>query len=273
MLSPKFHSPPAAAGVKRAKGHTDAPTPNPSPDKRRIYKRASNSAIRPPPPHIFSPVSPPSRRRGPADCVWSSKLPARAQLNTTLRNQSQTRMMKGRGSLVPSNEFSWGPEDDAPLAPRVPIDAVSICGTPSNTYFEWEALSQGRLMARGTPTPPLEEVDEQPSDTDDEDPAPPPQPSASSQSRAAPKPKITGYFKVETLEERAVRLERESREYAEHAEEARLREVDAKGKIAARKRADALSACNASVLKRVELVEVDEAASATDITMAELSRP
>jgi hypothetical protein len=91
--------------------------------------------------------------------------------------------------------------------------------------------------------PALEEVDntddEPPSDTDDEDPAPPPQPSASSQSRAAPKPKITGYFKVETLEERAVRLERENREYAEHAEEARLREVDAKRKIAARKRADA----------------------------------
>ncbi|KAJ6538749.1 hypothetical protein B0H10DRAFT_2203852 [Mycena sp. CBHHK59/15] len=85
-------------------------------------------------------------------------------------------------------------------------------------------------------------------------------------------------------------LTSKSREYAEHAEEARLREVDAKRKIAARKRADATERmqrfrarereekiANGWVAgqkrKRVELVDVDETVSATDITMAELSRP
>ncbi|KAJ6611550.1 hypothetical protein B0H10DRAFT_2223946 [Mycena sp. CBHHK59/15] len=86
------------------------------------------------------------------------------------------------------------------------------------------------------------------------------------------------------------RLTSKSREYAEHAEEARLREVDAKRKIAARKRADATERmqrfrarereekiANGWVAgqkrKCVELVDVDETVSATDITMVELSCP
>jgi hypothetical protein len=47
---------------------------------------------------------------------------------------------------------------------------------------------------------------------------------------AAGRGKITSYWKVETAEERVVRLEKDAREYAERAEEVQLREVEEKRK-------------------------------------------
>ncbi|KAJ7868920.1 hypothetical protein B0H14DRAFT_2572083 [Mycena olivaceomarginata] len=53
---------------------------------------------------------------------------------------------------------------------------------------------------------------------------------------AAEKGKITGYWKVETAEEKAVRLEKDAREYAERVEEARQREMEEKRKQMVRDR-------------------------------------
>ncbi|KAJ7472584.1 hypothetical protein FB451DRAFT_299473 [Mycena latifolia] len=83
------------------------------------------------------------------------------------------------------------------------------------------------------------------SDTDGEDSPPPAAPAPSTVPRSTttqgscPKPKITSYWRVETPEEKAVRMERDAREFAARAEEVRLREIDANRMKAARKRADA----------------------------------
>jgi hypothetical protein len=53
---------------------------------------------------------------------------------------------------------------------------------------------------------------------------------------AAGKDNITGYWKVETAEEKTVRLEKDAREYSEQAEEVRQREVEEKRKQRARDR-------------------------------------
>jgi hypothetical protein len=57
-----------------------------------------------------------------------------------------------------------------------------------------------------------------------------------SKQAAAGKGKITGYWKVETAEEKVVRLEKDAREYAERAEEVRQREMEEKRKQMARDR-------------------------------------
>jgi hypothetical protein len=61
---------------------------------------------------------------------------------------------------------------------------------------------------------------------------------AATSSSVGPKSKITAYWKVETAAEKAVRMERETRKYAGHAEENRMREVNAARIVAGRKRVD-----------------------------------
>lgn len=61
-------------------------------------------------------------------------------------------------------------------------------------------------------------------------------PVKSSKCGAAAKGKITEYWKAETAAEKAVRLEKDAREYAEHAERVRLREVEEKRKAILRAR-------------------------------------
>ncbi|KAJ7916450.1 hypothetical protein B0H13DRAFT_1871215 [Mycena leptocephala] len=103
--SPSPPDAPTTAGVKRAKGHPDAPSPNPSPEERRIYKRGADDAIRPPPPFIFELVVPSSRRRrsvdvfGPVDGYGTD-------------SESDSDREPGRGD--DGDEYAWGPEDDAP---------------------------------------------------------------------------------------------------------------------------------------------------------------
>ena len=65
-------------------------------------------------------------------------------------------------------------------------------------------------------------------------PAPHPQPRKPAAAR-----KFTAFWKVETAEEKLARLEKDGREYAERAEQVRLREIDAKRKKDARARVKA----------------------------------
>ncbi|KAJ6572370.1 hypothetical protein B0H10DRAFT_2237539 [Mycena sp. CBHHK59/15] len=127
--------------------------------------------------------------------------------------------------------------------------------------------------------PELEEVDnsddEPVSESDDEDTSP--------RGPAAAKPKITAYWKVETAAEKAVRMEREAREYSGRAEEQRLREMEATRMKAAQKRAYATERMQRFRIrerdekmangwipgqkrKRVDLVDVDETGASTGIT-------
>ncbi|KAJ7659435.1 hypothetical protein B0H14DRAFT_3702003 [Mycena olivaceomarginata] len=98
-----------------------------------------------------------------------------------------------------TDDFSWGPEDDAPVPPESQISG--------------DASASAHHAHTNRPSP-----------------RPVSPPVKSSKCVAAAKGKITGYWKVETAAEKAVRLEKDAREYAEHAERVRLREVEEKRK-------------------------------------------
>jgi hypothetical protein len=75
------------------------------------------------------------------------------------------------------------------------------------------------------------------SDNDESPPSLPALAEPAAQNPRPPRPKITSFFTVETAEEKAVRLERDHREFVERAEENRFRETNAIRLKAARKRA------------------------------------
>ncbi|KAF7359565.1 hypothetical protein MVEN_00679900 [Mycena venus] len=227
-----FPGPPArVTGAKRPKGHPDAPTPNPSPQKHRIFKRQADDAVPAPAQPLFATHSS-TFAPGPTVDVF------------------------GPGRLF------LGPEDDAPVPPQsqsqMTTDANSTCvasdveslpdDLPSlqNISDSEDDVSDDERDNSDTESMPNLEVD----NTDDDavlahshrahaapsharPVSPPKQPSKRA---AAGKGKITGYWKVETAEEKAVRLEKEAREYAERAEEARQREMEEKRKQMVRDR-------------------------------------
>ncbi|KAJ7926117.1 hypothetical protein B0H13DRAFT_2565823 [Mycena leptocephala] len=131
---------------KRPNGHPDAPTPNPSPQKHRLFKRQAD--------------------------------------NDDL------------GLLTVSGSDDSDDDDD-------------------NNSTDAEAPS----------TPPAA-------------PRPAPRPAHPAKPAAAAKVKLTAFFKVETAEEKAVHLEKDAREYREHAEEVQLRELEITRGKKAKARAD-----------------------------------
>ncbi|KAJ7833775.1 hypothetical protein B0H14DRAFT_3710259 [Mycena olivaceomarginata] len=267
------HEVPAVSGVKRAKGHPDAPTPNPSPQKRLRFKRASKDAIEPPPRLTFGSVPLSPSRRGRADVF--------GPINTCTQSSEELDSMdtddeEQQDRNAPDGVF-WGPEDDAMPPPESQltqstqssliigswtVHGPTSSGQPHNTtYTDPESIasdlpaltdisdSEGDESdseddeADTESLPGLADVtDDDASDDDDTedepDPAPLPQPTVSAQPRAPPKPRITGYFKVETAEEKALRLERDNRKYAERSEANTMREIAAKHRKAAQTRAD-----------------------------------
>jgi hypothetical protein len=92
-----------------------------------------------------------------------------------------------------------------------------------------------------------EDEDDDDDSSDDDTSSPPeapqpaqptPQPAQPAKPATAGKGRITSFWKVETPDERAVRLEKNAREYAAQSEQKRLREVDEQRKKTARARVD-----------------------------------
>ncbi|KAJ7841437.1 hypothetical protein B0H13DRAFT_2365756 [Mycena leptocephala] len=212
-------APTTAAGVKRAKGHPDAPTPNPSPRKRRIYKRGANSTLRPPTPSLFSPVVACTRRRRSPDVFGS-----------------------GGGYGTDSESAAEGDDDDAPLPPdsqlskfgdseshRSGFDTADLNGhaaahgsdaepaddMPGLVNVSGDDGSDSDTQSDTSGMPELEEVDDTDvehsldSDDDESSPSLPPIVDAAPQNPGRARPKITSLFRVETAAEKAVRLERD----------------------------------------------------------------
>ncbi|KAJ7852207.1 hypothetical protein B0H14DRAFT_2581045 [Mycena olivaceomarginata] len=249
--SPSPTPPTHATGAKRPKGHPDAPTPNPSPAKRRISKRRSYDTLPPPSQPIFTASSSPSTRTATVD-VFGPVNCHREQdgYGTDSEGESGGEGVSGRAD---DDEYYWGPEDDAPGPP----DSQT---SPHTTSNEAAMHPDDDTLYRDLPT--LQDVsDSETSDSDDAgddsgdnsgaDSVPdlevdntvddamlahanrvhttPPR-AQPAKPAAAGRGKITSYWKVETAEEKVVRLEKDAREYAERAEEVRLREVEEKRK-------------------------------------------
>ncbi|KAF7333775.1 hypothetical protein MVEN_02334200 [Mycena venus] len=234
-----------AAGLKRAKGHLDPPTPNPSPEKQRIFKRGSRDAILPPSPLIFNPAGLPSHRRGPEDVCGPVNPRPRAGGYSSEDSDIEADD-KGQQDLNVSDEFSWGPEDDAPPPPESQlIQSAFFIDTHS---YHGPIQARERVQATESDTgsvvgrlPALADISDDEGDTydaesmpglDDVDNMNDELPYDTPTHR--PRPLFPG-----PSEDKATRLERENREYTERAEEKRLREVDAKRMKAARKRVGA----------------------------------
>jgi hypothetical protein len=276
--SPASSSPPVSparprAG-KRPKGHPDAPTPNPSPQKQRIFKRQAGSDVPAPPPPTFARQHLPSTSGATRDVFFGSVTRRHAHGGYGTDSESER---DGGDALHEgdADEFLWGPEDDAPVPPESQLSQSSSPFQDFSILVGTVASDSTPLMDEDDHSvvddlPALQDVscseddgDDDESDADDSGPIPdsedvnksddqltvtpaegthaphaPTQPSPPAKPAGAGKAKVTAYFKVETAEEKAVRLEKDAREYREHAEEVRLREVDTIRKKNAKARAD-----------------------------------
>ncbi|KAF7328312.1 DDE superfamily endonuclease [Mycena sanguinolenta] len=258
---------------KRPKGHPDAPTPNPSPEKRRIFKRRSNNSLAPPPQPLFAAAA--SFAHQTAEVDINSRM--------TLRGETDG---EGGGDEDCDDDLFWGPEDDVPGPPE---SQISPNISPIN------ATAQPNDEASYHDLPPLQYPSDSEASDSDDDESRAPRPAAP-KSALHPQPrkpavigKITSFWKVETAEEKTVRLEKDGRKYAERAEQVQLREVEEKRKKMARERVDANERMQryrkrkreeriaegwvpGQKRKRVELLEYDNT-TGPDPRFAEFSRP
>ncbi|KAJ6525012.1 hypothetical protein B0H19DRAFT_1340110 [Mycena capillaripes] len=248
---------------KRPKGHPDAPTPNPSPQKRRIFERQADGDVSSPKQPIFGPrrsSSPQSAMVDVFECGSESGGEAPAGVDN-------------------AHKYLWGPEDDAPIPPEsqtqmsqedshsqsstffttststsdTAIDSESFNDLPAlQNISDSEEDESGNESAASGSMPDLEDVDN--TDDEEEDAAHPFRSTQPSQ-----------------LWRRALRLEKDGREYSAGAEQARLREVDEKRKKQARDRI-ASGWVPGTKRKRVDLLDHDDS-PAPDPRLAELSRP
>ncbi|KAJ7925709.1 hypothetical protein B0H13DRAFT_2314298 [Mycena leptocephala] len=190
--------------------------------------------------------------------IITSACPARTPLDGYGTDSETDADVVGAGTGSNIDEYTWGPEDDAPLPPD---SQLSEMGDDGFSFVEREAVGASQDNTDADDLPGLVDIsgsesggdDDEGSDdsdsgsTDDEDhPVSVNEATSSSipvdalpQSPSRVTPKITSFFKVETTAEKVVRMEREAREYAEWAEESRLREANVLRMKAARKRADA----------------------------------
>ncbi|KAJ7881737.1 hypothetical protein B0H14DRAFT_3759288 [Mycena olivaceomarginata] len=218
--SPIPGSPARVTGSKRPKGHPDAPTPNPSPQKHRLFKRQADKSIPAPSQPLFAPQASTFTRSTAVDVFGH-----RGREDYSADSEEVSGSEWGGCDAADTDDFSWGPEDDAPVPPESQMNtAADDTSMESDTVSavdgsEGDASDSAHRAHTNRPSP---------------QPVSPPV--KSSKRLAAAKGKITGYWKVETAAEKAVRLEKDAREYAEHAERARLREVEEKRKAILRAR-------------------------------------
>ncbi|KAF7330683.1 DDE superfamily endonuclease [Mycena sanguinolenta] len=229
--SPRSSSPARKINSKRPKGHPDAPTPNPSPAKRRIFKRRSDDSLAPPPQPVFAAVA--------ALCHQSTEVDVfgpvtRGQEQDGYGSDSDRESCGERGENHGEDDgYHWGPEDDAPGPPE---SQMSPNTSPSDASMHPDNDASYHNL------PPLQDITgSEGSDSDDDDtplprsaepkPAPCPQPR-----KSATAGKLTSFWKVESPEDKVVRLEKDGRTYAERGEQVRLREVEEKRKKIARAR-------------------------------------
>ncbi|KAF7341462.1 hypothetical protein MVEN_01883500 [Mycena venus] len=209
--------------------------------------------LQPPTPPLFGPTLARTRRRRSADVFGSG-----GGYGTDSESAAEGDDVRGENAAGDRNEYLWGPEDDAALPPDSQLSESPACASAlesdddmpvlvevSGSEDDDESDSDTQSAASGIPD--LENVDNtdvQPhTDSEDDTSAslPPsllPIVEAVLQNLGRPKPKITSFFEVETAAEKAVRLEREHREFAERAEETHLRETNAIRQKAARIRTD-----------------------------------
>ncbi|KAJ7920970.1 hypothetical protein B0H13DRAFT_2318875 [Mycena leptocephala] len=210
---------------------------------------------------------------------------------------------------VTVDEYSWGPEDDAPVPPESQSSPIPFDDSQSHkfTSMNTETATDNTVYSDDEPIPDdlglLTVSGSDDSDDDDDNdstdaeapsvppaaPQPTPRPAHPAKPAAATKAKLTAFFKVETAEEKAVRLEKDAREYREHAEEVRLRELELTRRKKAKARADgnertrqyrdrirAAKIADGYVpgtkRKRVDLLDDDPSLN-PDPRLAELSRP
>ncbi|KAF7366573.1 DDE superfamily endonuclease [Mycena sanguinolenta] len=227
--SPPSSSPAHKISSKRPKGHPDAPTPNPSPEKRRIFKRRSVDSLAPPPQPVFTAVATPSHQTTEVD-VFGPVTQRREQDGYGSDSDSES----GGEREENHNEddgYHWGPEDNAPGPPE---SQMSPDISPSDSPMHPDDDPSYHNL------PPLQDVTDSEASDSDENGTPPPLP-AERKPTPHPQPhksatagKITSFWKVESPEEKAVRLERDGRKYTERGEQVRLREVEEKRKKMAR---------------------------------------
>ncbi|KAJ7869051.1 hypothetical protein B0H13DRAFT_2557989 [Mycena leptocephala] len=251
--SPVPISPARVTGAKRPKGHPDAPTPNPSPQKHRIFKRQADETVPAPLQPLFSPHISTSAQSTSGDVFGPVTCHREQDGYKTDSEEGSGSEWNGCGPLE-KDEYSWGPEDDAPVPPESQMSTASD---------DFTMDSDVGLIPDDLPS--LQPISDSEDDSCDEDggnsdtesmsdcegidevhsprarvpramaqPVSPP--IQASKRAAAGKDKITGYWKVETAEEKTVRLEKDAREYSERAEEVRQREVEEKRKQRARDR-------------------------------------
>ncbi|KAJ7038755.1 hypothetical protein C8F04DRAFT_1255677 [Mycena alexandri] len=277
---PQVISPARPMAKKRAKGDPDAPTPNPSPAKRRIYKRGADDRSPSAQPSFASP-------RATGD-VFGPRMGYRSDSDGE----------SGEEGVGDADEYSWGPEDNAPLPPDSQVtpgreyvlnspphapplstshdifDNIPDLQDPSDSEDNGADSgdnSDNASVASGMPD--LQDPSNSSDDAEDSDnnsvdetvgappgrhrTATPPAHSKTAVLVGKPKTKISGYFSVETAVQRAARLEEQARVYAEGAEEARMREELATwGKLAR---------------KCLDLLDRDD--TTPPVLLPELSRP
>ncbi|KAF7372510.1 hypothetical protein MVEN_00112900 [Mycena venus] len=128
--SPVPGSPVRVTGSKRPKGHPDAPTPNPSPQKHRIFKKRSNQ--NPPPPQpTFTPRFSASTTSTTAD-VFGPVTRATKRGHNGVDSEDASGE-EWAGCVEHDDEYSWGPEDDAPLPPESQMTTADVESVPDNS--------------------------------------------------------------------------------------------------------------------------------------------
>ncbi|KAJ7794834.1 hypothetical protein B0H14DRAFT_3556186 [Mycena olivaceomarginata] len=203
-------SPARVTGSKRPKGHPGAPTPNPSPQKHRLFKRQADESVTASAQPLFAPQASTFTRSTAVDVFGH-----RGREDYGADSEEASGSEWGGCDAADTDVFSWSPQDDAPVPPESQMST-----TADDTSMESDAAS----VVDGSEGDASDSAHR--AHTNRPSPRPVSPPPKSSKCVAAAKGKITGYWKVETAAEKAVRLEKDAREYAEHAERARLREVE-----------------------------------------------
>ncbi|KAJ7704108.1 hypothetical protein B0H17DRAFT_1194016 [Mycena rosella] len=254
-----FTSPVISPILKSPLGHPNAPTPAASPEKRRILKRRALETSPPPPQPIFGLFSSPTSYGNNLNVFG----PVNPRAATDGYGTDSGSASDGEAERWSSDfdEYAWGPQDDAPAPPETQLTPGPFDGSQSDDFTFLDPPTTDTDMAMysddASNIPELADTsDSDDSDISDSDangtgpaqrqPAAGPSRKQAAQAQlavpappAGPKAKITSYWKVETAEEKAVRLERSARVYSEGSEERRAREVDETRKKKARERVEA----------------------------------
>ncbi|KAJ6464631.1 hypothetical protein C8R47DRAFT_1155993 [Mycena vitilis] len=128
---------------KRPKGHPDAPTPNPSPQKRRLFKRQADDAFEAPAQPLFRFASPSPHTSHKVD-VFGPVAPHPEHDGYGSDSESASgRDGADDGDAI--DEYSWGPEDDAPEPPDGSCRSIFI---PATLHVSWESSNGPRLLLR-----------------------------------------------------------------------------------------------------------------------------